>query len=121
MNEPEEVATIPLVEERMEVGKRAVENARVKIQVLRHTDAHVEDVPVIIRSERAEIEREEAVVGKQAFAREELVVRRDVAERVEEIADTVRRTEVEVERVEAPEDPVLEDALTDSKSQDPVP
>ena len=44
--------------------------------------------------------REEAVVSKQAFVREELVVRRNVEERTERIADTLRRTEVDVERLE---------------------
>lgn len=47
--------------------------------------------------------REEAVVSKHAVVREELVVRKDVDERTERIADTVRRTEVDVERLE-PED-----------------
>jgi hypothetical protein len=41
--------------------------------------------------------REEAVVSKHAVVREELVVRKDVEERTERIAETVRRTEVEVE------------------------
>jgi uncharacterized protein (TIGR02271 family) len=43
--------------------------------------------------------REEAVVSKQAVVREELVVSRDVEERTERIADTVRRTEVDIERL----------------------
>jgi stress response protein YsnF len=47
--------------------------------------------------------REEAVVSKQAFVREELVVRRDVEQRTERIADTVRRTEVDVEPLEPEE------------------
>jgi len=44
--------------------------------------------------------REEAMVSKQAVVREELVVRRDVEQRTERIADTLRRTEVDVERLE---------------------
>ena len=44
--------------------------------------------------------REEAIVSKQAVVREELVVRRDVEQRTERIADTVRRTEVDVEQLE---------------------
>jgi hypothetical protein len=44
--------------------------------------------------------REEAVVSKQAVVREELVVRKDVEERTERIADTLRRPEVDVERLE---------------------
>jgi hypothetical protein len=47
--------------------------------------------------------REEAVVSKQAVVREDLVVRRDVEERIERVAETVRRTEVDVERLESEE------------------
>lgn len=47
--------------------------------------------------------REEAIVSKQAVVREELVVRRDVEQRTELISDTVRRTEVDVERLEPEE------------------
>lgn len=41
---------------------------------------------------------EEAVIGKSARVTEELVVRKDVDERVEQIDDTVRRTEVDVDQ-----------------------
>ena len=44
--------------------------------------------------------REEAIVSKQAVVREELVVRRDVEERTERVSETLRRTEVDVERLE---------------------
>jgi hypothetical protein len=47
--------------------------------------------------------REEAVVSKRAVVREELVVRRDTGQRVERIAETLRRTEVDVERLEPEE------------------
>ncbi|HEX8062046.1 MAG TPA: DUF2382 domain-containing protein [Allosphingosinicella sp.] len=49
--------------------------------------------------------REEAVVSKQAVVREELVVRKDVEQRTERIAETVRRTEVDVEQLEPKEAP----------------
>jgi stress response protein YsnF len=39
--------------------------------------------------------REEAVVSKEAFVREELVVTKNVERRVETINETLRRTEVE--------------------------
>ena len=42
---------------------------------------------------------EEAVVAKEARVREELVIRKDVDQRVESIDDSVRRTEVDVENV----------------------
>ncbi|HEX8380361.1 MAG TPA: DUF2382 domain-containing protein [Allosphingosinicella sp.] len=44
--------------------------------------------------------REEAVVSRQAFVREEVVIRKDVEERTERIAETLRRTEVDVETLE---------------------
>ena len=44
---------------------------------------------------------EEAVVGKQAFVKEEIGLKKDVGQRTEEVRDTVRRTEVEVERTDA--------------------
>ncbi|MEA3009681.1 MAG: hypothetical protein QOJ91_1373 [Sphingomonadales bacterium] len=53
--------------------------------------------------------REEAVVSKEAIVREELVVRRDVEQRTERIADTLRRTEVDVEPLE-PKDAVEREA-----------
>jgi stress response protein YsnF len=43
--------------------------------------------------------REEAVVSKQAFVREELIVKKTIERRVEQIDETVRRTEVETERL----------------------
>ena len=44
---------------------------------------------------------EEAVVSKQARVVEEVVVRKDVQERTETVRDTVRRTDVEVEKLGA--------------------
>jgi stress response protein YsnF len=46
--------------------------------------------------------REEAVVSKQAVVREELVIRKDVEERTEQVSESLRRTEIDVERI-APE------------------
>jgi stress response protein YsnF len=40
---------------------------------------------------------EEAVVGKTARVREEVVVSKDVADRTETISDTVKKTEVEID------------------------
>ncbi|HEX8450215.1 MAG TPA: DUF2382 domain-containing protein [Allosphingosinicella sp.] len=44
--------------------------------------------------------REEAVVSKLAVVREEVVIRKDVEERTERVSQTVRRTEVDIERLE---------------------
>jgi uncharacterized protein (TIGR02271 family) len=114
---------IPVVEEQLHVGKREVGHGRVRIQS-RVVERPVQE-QVILREERVEVERrpvsgttqagsisgdpfqertieveerrEEAVVSKEARVTEELVVRKDVEERIETVSDTVRRTEVDVE------------------------
>ena len=48
--------------------------------------------------------REEAVVEKQVVVREEVVLRRNSAEHVETVRDSVRHTEVEVDEYPAPAD-----------------
>jgi uncharacterized protein (TIGR02271 family) len=120
--EGEEV--IPVAEEELNVGKREVNRGRVRIhshvverpveeQVnLREEHVQVERRPVegslrsgatdnddLFRERTIEMEErsEEAVVGKEARVREELVVRKDVDQKTETVSDTVRRTEVEVE------------------------
>jgi len=116
-----EEEAIPLVEERLRVGKRETGHGRVRVRT------YVVETPVqeqvTLREERVEVERrpvdrpltdadradftdrvieatetsEEAVIGKEARVREEVVVRKQAGERVETISDTVRRTEVEVD------------------------
>jgi uncharacterized protein (TIGR02271 family) len=121
---------IPIVEERLSVGKRETAHGRVRIR------SYVVETPVqeqvTLREEHVSIERrpvdspvaagddtfrertieatesaEEAVVGKEARVTEEVVVRKTAEERTETVSDTVRRTEVEVEdergRTGAPE------------------
>ncbi|MFL5288004.1 MAG: YsnF/AvaK domain-containing protein [Rhodopila sp.] len=112
---------IPLAEEQIVVGKREVSHGRVRVR------SYVVETPVeeqvALREEHVDVERrpvnravqpnddafrdrvvevtetaEEAVVSKSARVREEVVVHKDVEERVETVRDTVRRTEVEVER-----------------------
>jgi len=115
--------TIEVVEEDIQVGKRAVETGGVRVK------SYVREVPVEeevrLRQEHVEIERrpvnrpattadinafkegtievretqEEAVVAKEARVVEEVHVRKDVDERTETVRDTVRRTEVEVEQL----------------------
>jgi uncharacterized protein (TIGR02271 family) len=111
---------IPVVEERLSVGKRETEHGRVRIR------SYVVETPVeervALREERVQVERrpvdrpvaagddafrertveatesaEEAVVSKEARVTEEVVVRKQAEERTETVSDTVRRTEVEVE------------------------
>jgi uncharacterized protein (TIGR02271 family) len=117
---------IPIVEEELRVGKREVERggARVRTYVrevpvqeqvtLREEHVSVERRPVeggqaqaAIRGRPEDLlqEREidmreiaeEAVVQKVASVTEEVVVRKTAEEHVEQISDTVRRTEVDVQ------------------------
>lgn len=114
-------AAIPVVEERLVVGKREVERGGVRVR------SYVVETPVeeqvSLRDEHVDVERrvvdrpvgagedafrertlemtetgEEAVVGKQAYVTEEIALKKDVGQRTEEVRDTVRHTEVDVER-----------------------
>ena len=115
---------IPIVEEQLVVGKREVNRGGARIRTyVRETPVHEE---VSLREEHVSVERrpvnerlragdlkggdafeersiemtetaEEAVVAKEARVREELVVRKTAEEHVENIDETVRRTEVEVD------------------------
>jgi stress response protein YsnF len=113
---------IPLVEERLTVGKREGRHGRVRVRTY-VVEAPVQE-QVTLHSERVDVERravdrplhpaevatafqdrtieatetsEEAVVHKEARIREELALRKVAEDRVETVSDTVRRTEVEVE------------------------
>jgi len=111
---------LPIVEERLRVGKRPVASGAVRVYS-RITDRPVEE-RVALREEHVRVERrpvdralgeaatfredsieieetsEEVVVAKEARVVEEVVVSKDIEERVEEVRDRVRRTEIEVER-----------------------
>ena len=114
---------IPVVEEQMQVGKRQVNRGGVRVYSrvserpvqedvqLREEHVTVERRPVdrpVTNDDAAFRERaveatetaEEAVVAKQARVVEEVVVNKDVAQRTETVRDTVRRTDVEVERLD---------------------
>lgn len=112
---------IPIVEEQLIVGKREVDRGGARVR------SYVTEVPVHeqvrLRDEKINVERrpvdralsdadadafrertidvtatgEEAVVGKTARVVEEVVVSKTSGEHVEEIDDTVRRTEVDIE------------------------
>ncbi len=123
---------IPIVEEEVRIGKREVVRGRSQVHVsvaevpvqeqveLLHEETHVhrravdrriseEDVTNggLLKERVIEITgmREEAVVSKETFVREELVVTKSVHRRVEQINETVRRTEVETKRLEPDEGP----------------
>jgi uncharacterized protein (TIGR02271 family) len=111
---------IPVVEERLRVGKRDVDLGRVRVRSYVVEEPVSEDVN--LREDRVEIERrpvdrplagderaftdrtieaeehaEEAVVTKDARVKEEIALRRKSDDRTETVSDTVRHTEVEVE------------------------
>lgn len=112
---------IPIVEERLNVGKRVAESGRVRVRsyavekpveeqvTLRDETVHVDrrtvDRPVTAADEalfenktiEATELREQAVVSKDARVVEEVGIRRDAGQRTETVTDKVRRTEVEVE------------------------
>jgi uncharacterized protein (TIGR02271 family) len=113
--------TIPIVEERLRIGKREAHSGRVRVRSyvietpveeqvrLREEHVHVErhavDRPVTgsdadlfrERTIEAEESSEEAVVAKEARVTGEVVVNKEVRERTETVRDSVRRTEVEVD------------------------
>lgn len=116
-----ESESIPIVEERLRVGKRQAEHGRIRVR------SYVVETPVqeqvTLRQEHVEIEREpvdrpltaadkadfqertieatesaeEPVVSKEARVREEVRLRKEAQERTETVSDKVRRTEVEVD------------------------
>lgn len=116
---------IPVIEEQLQVGKRAVQRGGVRV-FSRVTETPVQE-SVQLREEHVTIERtavdqpasaadieafkegtievretsEEPVVGKTARVVEEVRVGKEVSERTETIKDTVRRTDVEVEQLGA--------------------
>jgi uncharacterized protein (TIGR02271 family) len=118
---------IPLVEEELRIGKRALVRGGARVH------SYMEEVPVTteveLLEEQTSVERrpvnrrlteeeiaasgllqdrvvevtqmrEEAIVTKEAVVREELVVKKTIEKRVEHIQETVRRTAVEMERLE---------------------
>jgi uncharacterized protein (TIGR02271 family) len=117
---------LKVVQESLEVGKRDVERGKVRVfnritskEVeekvgLRHETIHVQRRAVDHPAEADTIEElfrersfevrefhEEPVVTKVARVLEEVVVRKDVAEKMHTIRDTVRRSDVEVEHLHA--------------------
>jgi uncharacterized protein (TIGR02271 family) len=110
---------LQLAEEQIQVGKRLVNRGTTRVRRF-VVETPVEE-SVTLHSERVSIERrpvtgdarvtdadftdktievtetdEEAVVGKTVRVKEEVVIRKDAADRVEAIHDTVRREDVEI-------------------------
>ena len=116
--------TIPIIEENLVVGKRAVEKGGVNVRTTM-TEKPVEET-VNLREENVTVERhkvdravdqntdafregtfdittqaEVPVVSKQARVVEEVVVGKETTERTETVRDTVKRTDVEVDEFDA--------------------
>lgn len=116
---------IPIVEEQLAVGKREVQRGGVRIfkrvretpvnesVTLRQEHVHVERHAVNQPATEADLAAfkegsvelremgEEAVVGKSARVVEEVVIGKEVTQETQNISDTVRRTEVEVQQLGA--------------------
>ncbi|HWD98535.1 MAG TPA: YsnF/AvaK domain-containing protein [Bryobacteraceae bacterium] len=114
---------VPVIEEKLQVGKRAVQRGGVRVY------SHVVDEPVQeqiqLREEHVRVERrpanrsveqgdlarlkdqtievtetaEEPVVSKRAVVREEVLLGKETTERTETIQDNLRRTEVQVDAI----------------------
>lgn len=116
---------VPVIEEELKVGKRAVRRGGVRVYS-RVTERPVEE-QVHLREEHVTVDRrpvnraatdadttalrdsevvltetaEEAVAQKEARVIEEVVVGKTTTERTETVRDTVKRTDVDVERIDA--------------------
>jgi uncharacterized protein (TIGR02271 family) len=117
-----EIAAIPLVEERLSVGKRQVEGGRLRVRV--SVDEREERVPVTLAHDEIEVERvpknlplaelpsvrlegnttiipvveEVVVVEKRLLLVEEIHVRRKTGTSTEEIAVALRSEQASIER-----------------------
>lgn len=114
---------IPVIEEELRVGKRLISKGGVRIH------SHVTERPVQenveLREEHVDVERqrvdrpvapgdrafeertieatesvEEPVASKEARVKEEVVLKKETEQRTEQVKDTVRRTDVDVERTD---------------------
>ena len=117
---------IPVIEEELQVGKREVQRGGIRVYQ-RVVETPVQE-SIGLREEHVTIERhavdqpataadlaslkegtfevremaEEAVVSKTARVVEEVVLGKEVSEKETTISDTVRRTDVEVEKIDTP-------------------
>lgn len=117
-------AVLPVIEEELQVGKREVERGGVRVTTSM-TETPVEE-QVQLHEESVQIQRnkvdrpltqvdmaafqegvievtataEEAIVSKQARIVEEIVIDKQVQERVETVRDSVRRTDVQIEQIQ---------------------
>jgi uncharacterized protein (TIGR02271 family) len=121
LQQADESATIPVINEELQVGKREVEKGGIRVRSRVVEEQVSEDIS--LRQERVNIERDDVdrratdddlrraeteiemrereevpVVNKEARVVEEIKLTKDVTERDETIRDTVRNTEVDIDR-----------------------
>jgi hypothetical protein len=111
---------IPVAKEELEIGKRETERRyRIRTYVVEHPveeEVHLKDERVVVERRSASGERaagddqfqerdievverhQEPVVGKKARADEQVVVHKQVKDRVETVRDTVRETKVDIDK-----------------------
>ncbi len=118
----EDEISIPIIEEQLVVGKRAVERGGVNIRTTM-TEKPVQET-INLREEKVTVERhkvdrpidsatdafqegtfdvttktEVPVVSKETRVVEEVVIDKEMTERTETVRDTVKRTDVEVDEI----------------------
>jgi uncharacterized protein (TIGR02271 family) len=125
MTEEQEVASIPLVEERVQVTKRQVESGRVRVRV--SVEEREDQVPVELAHDEVEVRRvprnqplssipsvriegnvtvipvveEVVVVEKRLMLVEEIHVRRKLVTSTDNVPITLRSERVDIERADA--------------------
>jgi uncharacterized protein (TIGR02271 family) len=118
---PDQTIAIPVIEEKLKVGKRVIDRGGVRVYTtVRETPV---ETPVTLREEHIEVTRraadrpaqssdmrtsqtpieltevaEEAVISKEAKVVEEVVVSKKATEHTETIKDKVRRKDVDVKK-----------------------
>lgn len=117
----EEATTIPVIKEELQVGKREVEKGGIRLRTrivetpveeninLREEKINIERTPVDRPADASDLKEEQMelteraevpVVSKEARVVEEVSLNKEVTEKEESIQDTVRNTEVDVERTD---------------------
>ncbi|MDQ2745682.1 MAG: YsnF/AvaK domain-containing protein, partial [Acidobacteriota bacterium] len=117
---------LPVVEEQLNVGKRIVQRGSVRVHTRiaekpvsetvnlreehitverRPVDRAVENAPAAFQEGSFEVAEmaEVPVIAKETRVVEEVVIGKNVTERQETVSDTVKRTEVEVNKVNQPD------------------
>ncbi len=116
--------TIPVIEEDIQVGKRDVETGGIRVR--EHVSERPVEEEVRLRDENVKVDRkrvdravtdadmrnmkdqtieltehhEEPVISKQARVKEEIRVSKDATERTERVRDTVKKTDVDIEKMD---------------------